>query len=581
MHILKGGLAPADITGIPQNPMYRRLMHVMTEESDKQELRVLQEAYDQAILAVENARQDDPELNNLRNACGAAFSKLNRAIMELTERYPTAEPVESREDIDIKPKRMGSIPLVVANSTALGLRALLASARYGATPIMMQEKEITRMDYKLRRQAADLKNAHPIYREPCVLTPDHEVDDYWYYIQGYEDDIAIVVDGDRKRHTLDAEFLGIVGPNEIAKAKGISYTRIADIFKGAEKVRTAPEGIGPVQIDNLLTQVGQSFLPITKGNKVIGVTSQASAGYHMRHVPHENPRGGLAYLVALRNAWDRNLDVIRKWIEEKLVGIGFRLDRAHLDRGTRPYRFIKELRKLINELDPSLELIVGNLATGEAALRAVDAGATGLCVGIGPSPVCTTRDMTGHGVPQISATVGVREALDKHGDTYKDAILITDGGVLELPAHVAKVLDAGADFAMGSTDLVKTRESAPKIKNFEAKDKSRRRITVAGNASRNVQQEAKPRSDETVGQKYRRTQGPRREGVARLVPMNPEFENIREAFGYLMDGNSSNISFTGADSQSEARDNVVFMKQTAAGAKEGGHRSGDTRPEEQ
>ena len=73
---------------------------------------------------------------------------------------------------------------------------------------------------------------------------------------------------------------------------------------------------------------------------------------------------------------------------------------------------------------PAVDVIGGNIATGDAALALADAGADGVKVGIGPGSICTTRIVTGMGVPQISAVSNVADAL-----TSMDIPLIADGGI--------------------------------------------------------------------------------------------------------------------------------------------------------
>lgn len=80
--------------------------------------------------------------------------------------------------------------------------------------------------------------------------------------------------------------------------------------------------------------------------------------------------------------------------------------------------------RLIKQIYPSLQVVGGNIATGEAARALVEAGADGVKVGIGPGSICTTRIVAGVGVPQISAISDVAAALDGSG-----VPLIADGGV--------------------------------------------------------------------------------------------------------------------------------------------------------
>lgn len=564
-HSQEIAVAPMDVTGIPTNPMHEHLeRYAATNPSsvDPQDIATLN--------ALRAAYREAPNKNT--------FHSYNRKIWDLSQKYPAVEPEESRDKIDFTPKRLGTVPIIITNSVNLGLRVLLAGPRYGSTGTVMQEKNIQDMDRKLTRYAPVLRGAHPLYREFCALSPDAEVDDYWHYIQRYEDDFAIVVDATRDHFNRDADFLGIVGPDEVKKAKGIGHTPIWKVMKSADKVLTAPVGINARGAVNLLDSKEKSFLPIVDGKKVVGVTSLPAAGYSLRFGPHmDTDRGGLAFFTAIRYQWRKHLNVIEQWIAERKVGKGLRIDRAHFDRGTEPFRFIEELRKLIDRLDPTLELHAGNVATGEGALRIADAGATGVWVGVGPSPVCLTRVKTNSGVPQITATENARHALDSHG--YDDVILVSDGGVQDTPAHSVAVLRAGADFVGGSTSPSKTRESAPMIRNFENKDKSKRRILASGNASNLVQLDPQPHAKETDAEIYRRTQGPRREGDTRVVSMDPHFETIREFLVYQTDGETSGVSYAGGNKLKDLHLDGQAMLQTTAGQQEGQSRIDGAAPE--
>lgn len=570
-------MTPMDVTGIPTNPMHERLRKVVTLD-EWHSLAMLRVRHLKAEQDAADARiKEDPALIEKQSKARAALHTYNREIWNLVNKYPAAEPKKSRDEIDITPPRLGSVSIIMANSFNLGLRALLAGARYGTTGTIMQERDISDMDNKLTIYSKKLREAHPVYREFCALTPDATVGDYWHYIQRYEEDIAIVVEGDRDHFSRNGKFLGIAGPAEIAKAKGRSNALIRNIYKPASKVITAKPGIKAREVVCLLDEHDESFLPIVDGHRVVGVTSKASCGYHLRFPPHtDKDQGGLAYLVGLRHDW-KNLALIRRWIEEKKVGKGFKVDRAHLDRGTDPFRFVAAIRKLIDELDPALELHAGNVATGDGALRAVDAGANGVWVGIGPSPVCLTRVKTNYGVPQVTATEDVRTRFDHHG--FDNILLCTDGGVMDTPSHMVTVMRAGATHVVGSTEFSKTRESSPEIENFRSKDQSKRRIWVAGNASGGVQFDAQPRENETVGEIYRRTQGPRIEGDVRHVTMNPDQENIRQVIVNLTDGDTSGISFSGGDNTAEMQEYGQACRQTTAGAQEGQSRLDGSKPE--
>lgn len=563
-------VTPSDITGVPNNPMFERLMAVINDESDRSTLTSLKFAYDQVYAMVIEEESWGYKSEHLRQAAQDAFSLFDQCIHAFVNKYPAAEPERSRDKIDFTPKRLGNIPIVIANSVNLGVRSLLASARYGSTGVLMQERDAHEMQQKVEDYARILRKAHPLFREFCVLTPDAEVDDYWHFIQRYEDDYAIVVDGNRDHFNRDGKFLGIVGPTEIKRAKGMGNVPIRKIYKPAADVVQGNPDMDAMAALNRMVKNGASFLPIVDNSHVVGVTSLKSAGYSLRFPPHMDiERGGLSYLVGLRHDW-KQMGELHRLIEEHKVGRGFKIDRAHLDRGTDPFKFIEAVRNLIDQLDPSLELHAGNVATGMGAVRAARAGATGIWTGIGPSPVCVTRTMTGMGVPQATAVMDVRNEIDRHN--YKDVLVYGDGGTMDTPGHLSKILGVGADGVAGSTGPSKTRESSQRIENFKNPDRSTHTVTVSGNASDIVQFDTEVNLTAEPQEIFRQTQGPRKEGDTNVVPVDMAFSSLREFFHYMTNGGTSGVSFAGADSIPEYHQSAEFVFQTTAGMTEGGSR---------
>jgi IMP dehydrogenase len=109
--------------------------------------------------------------------------------------------------------------------------------------------------------------------------------------------------------------------------------------------------------------------------------------------------------------------------------------------------------KSIKSKYPDLQVITGNIATGEAALALIEAGADGLKVGIGPGSICTTRIVAGIGVPQLSAIMNVYSVARKYSIP-----IIADGGVKQT-GDVSKAIAAGADCIMIGSMLAGHEES--------------------------------------------------------------------------------------------------------------------------
>ena len=111
---------------------------------------------------------------------------------------------------------------------------------------------------------------------------------------------------------------------------------------------------------------------------------------------------------------------------------------------------------------PQVQVIGGNIATGDAALALLDAGADAVKVGIGPGSICTTRIVAGIGMPQISAIDSVANAL-------KDQIpLIADGGI-RFSGDMAKAIGAGASTIMVGSLMAGTEEAPGEVEFFQGR----------------------------------------------------------------------------------------------------------------
>ena len=115
--------------------------------------------------------------------------------------------------------------------------------------------------------------------------------------------------------------------------------------------------------------------------------------------------------------------------------------------------FVIEKLKEAKKRFPNIDIVVGNIATGEAAKALVEAGADAVKVGIGPGSICTTRIVAGIGVPQITAVYDVAQVAKKYG-----VPVIADGGI-KYSGDIVKALAAGANVVMLGSLLAGCAES--------------------------------------------------------------------------------------------------------------------------
>ncbi|MFB6348914.1 IMP dehydrogenase [Moraxella sp. ZJ142] len=203
---------------------------------------------------------------------------------------------------------------------------------------------------------------------------------------------------------------------------------------------------------------------------------------------------------------------------------------------------------------PNVQVIGGNIATGDAALALMDAGANAVKVGIGPGSICTTRIIAGIGVPQISAIDNVATAL-------KDRIpLIADGGI-RFSGDMAKAIAAGASCIMVGSLLAGTEEAPGEVELFQGRYyKAYRGMGSLGamsgqnGSSDRYFQDAKDGVEKLVP-----------EGIEGRVPYKGPVSGI---IGQLAGGLKSSMGYTGCRTIEEMRKNTAFVKVTSAGMKE-------------
>ena len=209
--------------------------------------------------------------------------------------------------------------------------------------------------------------------------------------------------------------------------------------------------------------------------------------------------------------------------------------------------------KWIKKKYPDLQVIGGNVGTGDGARALVDHGADAVKVGIGPGSICTTRVVAGVGVPQISAILNVAEALEKSG-----VPLIADGGV-RYSGDIAKALGAGAYVVMLGSLFAGTEEAPGEIELYQGRSyKSYRGMgslgaMQKGSADRYFQ-DSEMNVDKLVP-----------EGVEGRVPFKGSALSMIEQ---LLGGVRASMGYTGCQTVDELRKKARFVQITSAGMRE-------------
>ena len=128
---------------------------------------------------------------------------------------------------------------------------------------------------------------------------------------------------------------------------------------------------------------------------------------------------------------------------QALVEVG--VDAIVIDTAHGHSQGVLDMAKLVKKHHPDIELVIGNIATAEAAKDLMKVGADAIKVGIGPGSICTTRVIAGVGVPQLTAVYDVAQALKG-----TDIPVIADGGI-RYTGDIVKAIAAGADSIMAGS----------------------------------------------------------------------------------------------------------------------------------
>ncbi len=222
--------------------------------------------------------------------------------------------------------------------------------------------------------------------------------------------------------------------------------KVSDVMT-SENLITAPEGTDLVKAQDILRKYKIEKLPVVDNKGILKGLITFRDIEKIRNHP-----------VAAKDSYGRLLvgagvgitkDAAQRVEALKQVGV----DLICLDSAHGHSRGVISALKMIKKNFKGLNVVAGNIATGEAAIALYDAGADAVKVGIGPGSICTTRVVTGAGVPQITALMGVAAALKN-----KKIGIIADGGI-RYTGDVVKALAAGADCVMMGSIFAGTEES--------------------------------------------------------------------------------------------------------------------------
>jgi len=340
------------------------------------------------------------------------------------------------------------------------------------------------------------------------------------------------------------DLVGIVTNRDLRFQKDLSKP-IAKVMT-KENIITAKKGTGLLEAEEILQKYKIEKLPvIDEDNKLIGLITYKDI-IKLRQKPNacKDEYGRLRVAAAV----GVTADVIDR--VSALVKAG--VDAITIDTAHGHSKGVIETLKKVKAQFPDLDVIVGNIATKEAGLALVEAGADAVKVGIGPGSICTTRVIAGVGVPQLSAVLMVAEALKE-----TDVPVIADGGI-RFTGDIVKAIAAGADTIMAGSLFAGVEESPGETIIYEG----RKFKTYRGMGSIEAMQK---------GSKDRYFQD-MEDDIKKLVPEGisgrvPYKGYLSEVMHQLVGGLRAGMGYCGAATIDDLK-KATFIKITSAGVVE-------------
>jgi len=433
---------------------------------------------------------------------------------------------------------MLNIPILsAAMDTVTEARLAIALAQEGGLGIIHKNM---RPDDQAREVLKVKKFESGIVRDPITVAPDMSIREVIELTQAMGISGVPVVEGKRP--------IGIVTHRDLRFETNLDAP-VSTVMTPEDRLVTVREGADDDEVLSLLHKHRiEKVLVVTDNFELRGMITakdfQKANDYPRACKDH---RGALRVGAAVGTGYDteeRVAALVEAGVDVVVVDTSHGFSKGVLDR-------VAAIKKDY----PDLQVIGGNVVTGEAAEALVKAGVDGVKVGIGPGSICTTRVVAGVGVPQISAVAEVADTLRKSGIP-----LIADGGI-RYSGDIAKALVAGAYCVMIGGLFAGTEESPGEVELYQGRSyKSYRGMGSVG----------------AMGQKHGSSDRYFQDATEELEKLVPEGIEGRVAYKgslvaivhQLIGGVRAAMGYTGSRNIDEMRTKPKFVKITSAGMRE-------------
>ena len=451
---------------------------------------------------------------------------------------PKKTPLSSRREADLTSKFSRNIelniPLVSSNmETVTEEDMAITMAKHGGLGIVHQfcsPEEQARIVKRVKRETGY------VVTNPVTITPDSSVGEAKKILEETNRE-SIVVE--------DEEIKGLLTRNDYVLADDDRI--VEDVM--TEDIVTVDPSIEMDEARQILQENTLNTL-IVEDNGLHGIITTEDirkAKEWDRSVRDASGRLRVAAAVGVGDAHER----APLLVEEGVDALVLDLAHCHSEYG------IRRLKEMKERYD--VDIVAGNIATAEAAEELVEAGADGLKVGVGPGKVCSTRLMTGAGVPQLTAVDDVSKVAEDHGIP-----VIADGG-LEHPGDIVKAVGAGASCICSGSFFAGTDEAPGPIVKKDGKRFKKYRGSASYNSNKKRHEKQGERTEDLDVFV---------EGVSVLVDYKGTVEDVIDS---LCKGVKSGVSYCGKERLMDVRGDVEFIKITNQGRIESGTRGNKVR----
>ncbi|MBT8139482.1 MAG: IMP dehydrogenase [Gammaproteobacteria bacterium] len=454
-------------------------------------------------------------------------------LPDYSEMLATTASLQSRLTREIQV----NIPLLSsAMDTVTESRLAIALAQSGGVGIIHKNMSV---EDQAREVRAVKKFESGVVRDPITIEADATIRELLdIKLQHNISGVPVMENG---------TLVGIVTSRDVRYENNMN-AKIVNIMTPRDRLVTVLEGTDPEEVKNVLHQNRiEKVLVINEAFELRGMITVKDLELAQRFPNScKDARAQLRVGAAVGVAGDTEKRVA------SLVAAG--VDLICVDTAHGHSKNVLDRVRWIKQKYPDTQVMGGNIATAEAALALEEAGADAVKVGIGPGSICTTRVVTGVGVPQITAVAQVAKALDGR------VPVIADGGI-RFSGDIAKAIVAGADVVMVGSLLAGTEEAPGEVELYQGRTyKSYRGMGSLGAMAQKQGSSDRYFQDASAG-----TEKLVPEGIEGRVPYKGPVTRI---IGQLIGGVRSAMGYTGCATIAEMQTKPKFVRVTAAGMSE-------------